>query len=371
MISNPKKVQQAAPPPTVRLPITEDFKLPLWFKSASAKEICSALNTIANIMPILKGDTHQTSNQASSVREQEARTREEQLRKQEKSMHSIVSTVQQQLSDIKTIMSTRVNEIQVERDSALAETKALMQRVEITSYRLTTTADIVDTLKTAGYGIEEGETLCVKRENFTIGIGPSPLPAASVDASIVISTQNAVTRLEFATDRTGRQRLPIAHLTTKPSADALLFVVGFVFDFLSNVDQFSNLHGMTDEEKVTINDHFQALTGYMKETFELYTQQSDHIAGLNLNLVQLRAQAMIWYRLSKKTYATIPWSNTEIILPFEAAYEHAIGRKWNNCTAAKVDLIERGMSKDAAQLAIEREATPSADGSCDKRQRTK
>ena len=80
MISNPKKVQQAAPPPTVRLPITEDFKLPLWFKSASAKEICSALNTIANIMPILKGDTHQTSNQASSIKDHDVRSREEQLR---------------------------------------------------------------------------------------------------------------------------------------------------------------------------------------------------------------------------------------------------------------------------------------------------
>ena len=95
MISNPKKVQQAAPPPTVRLPITEDFKLPLhvWFKSASAKEICSALNTIANIMPILKGDTHQTSNQTSSIKDHDARTREEQLRKQEKSMQSMATTV--------------------------------------------------------------------------------------------------------------------------------------------------------------------------------------------------------------------------------------------------------------------------------------
>ena len=112
-----------------------------------------------------------------------------------------------------------------------------------------------------------------------------------MDASIVMSTQNAVTRLEFTTDRTERKRLPIAHLPTKPSADALLFVVGFVFDFLRNVDQFSNLHGVTDEEKVIINDHFhwfQALTGYMKQIFELYTQRSDHIAGLNLNFVQLR-----------------------------------------------------------------------------------
>ena len=52
MLSNQKKVEQRAPPPTVRLPIVEDFKLPLWFKQASSKEICAALNTIANIMPI-------------------------------------------------------------------------------------------------------------------------------------------------------------------------------------------------------------------------------------------------------------------------------------------------------------------------------
>ena len=93
----------------------------------------------------------------------------------------------------------------------------------------------------------------------------------------------------------------------------------------------------------------------MKETFELFTKQNDHIVGLNTSLVQLRSRAMIYYRLSKKTCGSIPWSNTEMVLPFETAYEHAIGRKWNNCTSAKVDIIERGISKEAAQLAIEKE----------------
>ena len=301
MISNPKKVQQAAPPPTVRLPITEDFKLPLWFKSASAKEICSALNTIANIMPILKGDTHQTSNQASSVREQEARAREEQLRKQEKSMQAMATTFQQQLSDIQSIMSARVTELQEERDSAVAEIKTLRQRVECTSNRLSNMADIVTSLKTAGYSVEEGETLFVKREGSVISIGVTA--TSSADASIIISSKAAVSRLEFVTDSNGRERFPIAHLPERPSSDALLFVVGYLFDFLDNIDRFSNADGVTDEEKVKINEHFDGLTEYMKETFDLYTKQSDHIVALNTNLVQLRSKAMIWYRHSKKTLA--------------------------------------------------------------------
>ena len=156
MVSNPKKVQQAAPSPTVRLPITEDFKLPLWFKSASAKEICSALNTIANMMPILKGETHQISSQASSVREQEARTREEQLRKQEKSMQSMATTFQQQLSEIKSIMTARVTELQEERDSAVAEIKTLRQRVECTSNRLSNMADIATALNNAACWLQRG-----------------------------------------------------------------------------------------------------------------------------------------------------------------------------------------------------------------------
>ena len=241
MISNPKKVQQAAPPPTVRLPITEDFKLPLWFKSASAKEICSALNTIANIMPILKGETHQTSSQASSVREQDARTREEQLRKQEKSMQSMATTFQQQLSEIQSIMSARVTELQEERDSAVAEIKTLRQRVECTSNRLSNMADIATSLNTAGYSVEEGETLFVKREGSVISIGVTA--TSSADASIIISSKAPVSRLEFATDSNGRERFPIAHLPERPSSDALLFVVGYLFDFLDNIDSFSNADG--------------------------------------------------------------------------------------------------------------------------------
>ena len=78
---------------------------------------------------------------------------------------------------------------------------------------------------------------------------------------------------------------------------------------------------------------------------------------------------MIYYRLSKKTCSSIPWSDTEMVLPFEAAYEHRIGRKWNNCTSAKVEIIERTIGKDAADIAIEKETT-SEDGNGDKRQRT-
>ena len=64
---------------------------------------------------------------------------------------------------------------------------------------------------------------------------------------------------------------------------------------------------------------------------------------------------MVWYRSSKQTNQSIPWSKGEMQLPFEDAYEHGIGRSWNNMTAAKVKELESAMGKDAAKLAIERE----------------
>ena len=274
-------------------------------------------------------------------------------------MQHMASTFQQQLSDIQSIMSARVTELQTERDSAVAEIKTLRQRVECTSNRLSNMTDIVTSLKSAGYVIEEGEQLFVKKGGLVISIGLTA--TSSADASIIISSKAPVSRLEFVTDSNGRERFPIAHLPERPSSDALMFIVGYLFDFLDNIDRFSNADGVTDEEKVKINAHFDGLAEYMKE--------SDHIVALNTNLVQLRSNAMIWYRHSKKTVGNIPWSDAEMLLPFEAAFEHAINRKWNNCTSAKVDLIERGIGKEAAQLAIEKETT-SVDGNEDKRQRT-
>ena len=42
-------------------------------------------------------------------------------------------------------------------------------------------------------------------------------------------------------------------------------------------------------------------------------------------------------------------------LPFESAYEHAIGRKWNDCTSAKTDVLLASMSKEAAREAMRME----------------
>ena len=68
-------------------------------------------------------------------------------------------------------MSARVSELHEERDSAVAEIKTLRQRVECTSDRLSSMADIISALKSAGYSVEEGETLFVRWEGLVISIG--------------------------------------------------------------------------------------------------------------------------------------------------------------------------------------------------------
>ena len=48
--------------PLVRLPVTEDYKIPSWLKQASPSEITNGVNMISALMPVLiEGDTtHRT-----------------------------------------------------------------------------------------------------------------------------------------------------------------------------------------------------------------------------------------------------------------------------------------------------------------------
>ena len=90
--------------------------------------------------------------------------------------------------------------------------------------------------------------------------------------------------------------------------------------------------------------------------FSLLAEQNEVIKQLSDNLTQLRAKEMVWYRSSKQTNKAIPWSSVEMQLPFESAYEHAIGRTWNNMTASKLkDLLKAALGKEAASLSISKE----------------
>ena len=81
---------------------------------------------------------------------------------------------------------------------------------------------------------------------------------------------------------------------------------------------------------------------------------------------------MAWYRSSKRTAQSLPWSDVDMQLPFEAAYEHCMGRKWNNCTEQKMKELQKGIGKDAAALAMAVEpaaATPTVEKSSPKSQK--
>ena len=102
--------------------------------------------------------------------------------------------------------------------------------------------------------------------------------------------------------------------------------------------------------------HFEALVAHVGEMFEAYQKQSAAIATLNLGLTDIRAKSMVWYRASKRLNASIPWLDTsKMHLPFEGAFEHAIGRTWNNMTTSKVTQLEAALGKDATLLARAKE----------------
>ena len=63
---------------------------------------------------------------------------------------------------------------------------------------------------------------------------------------------------------------------------------------------------------------------------------------------------MTWYRHVKRSDIAFRFS---LSLPWEHAYEHAIGRIWNNMTTAKARELDTNLGRKAAELAITQEKT--------------
>jgi hypothetical protein len=254
-------------PPSVRLYVTDDYKLPQWFKTANPSEVSGALSIIAGLMPVLKGEVPPGLRVQQQIAE--AVTKSQQAH--EGALQSLMTEMKQSLSETRSMMQSRIDEVTKARDDAVTKYNSLKE-----------------------------------------------------------DTEEDMRRMEVEIEK------------SKPQ------------EWVSSEDQ----------EKV--RTHFKGLTDHTSDMFSLLAQQNTAIKDLSDNLIRLRAKEMVWYRSSKQTNQSIPWSNGEMQLAFEGAYEHAIGRPWNNMTAAKLKELESAMGKDAAKLAIEQEKGESSGG---KRQR--
>ena len=214
-------------------------------------------------------------------------------------------------------------------------------------------------MKRAGYEVSdaEDEYILVKRDTSSCLISTSGVTSLQnveslADAAVFICSKVDGPSLEMRKDKTGRDRLPVTCLPDSPNADVLLNTLDMLFHFLTAVDQLTSCEGITNEDQDILRTHFLELSTHVKEMFEVYSEQQMHLSQLGTSLTQARAKTMAWYRSSKRTAKSLPWSDVDMQLPFEAAYEHCIGRKWNNCTEQKMKELQKGIGKDAAALAM-------------------
>ena len=94
---------------------------------------------------------------------------------------------------------------------------------------------------------------------------------------------------------------------------------------------------------------------FFSEIFELYAEHNALIKKLDESVVKIRSKSMIFYRGFKRSAKPIPWLFPVMELPFEQAFEHALGRPWNNMTSSKLKSIEHSLGKEAASIALEKE----------------
>ena len=358
MSEQPRKMQVA----TLRLNVPEQYTLPQWFKTASPREVASALSMIPSLVPFLKGDLtqglhiHQQISEAiASARQEAQKEKEIQLNRHEEALQKLVSSHTKQMSDMQAMMKTRVDEL-------IKENRALkLQAENITIGEELDMPSITKAVKEAGYIMEsEEEYLVVKRGSVACLISASGVTshqqmASLADAAIFISGKIDAPCMEMRQDRHGRDHFPVACIPESPSEDLLLTVLAMIFDFLTISDSVTSCEGVTNEEQRVVQDHFLDLATHVKEMFQVFSEQRAHMAKLSASLTQATAKTMIWYRSAKRKSNSLVWSKAEMELPFESAYEHAIGRKWNDCTAAKADLLQESMGKEAVKEALKME----------------
>ena len=118
-----------------------------------------------------------------------------------------------------------------------------------------------------------------------------------------------------------------------------------------------------------LQEHMKSLTTHLTEMFELYANHDSLQRQLDASLTAIRVKTMTWYRHMKRSDIA---SKFRLTLPWEHAYEHAVGRIWNNMTAAKEKELDSNLGRKAAELAIAQEKTQTAADheTKEKRQRT-
>ena len=126
---------------------------------------------------------------------------------------------------------------------------------------------------------------------------------------------------------------------------------------------------MEEKDQAEVREHFDSLAKHTDELFELYAKHADLMLRLDASLTNIRAKAFIWYRQAKQRNRSIPWLRTPMELVFEGAFEHAIPRTWNGCTAAKANQLQRFLGKKATDMAKEKEPMVDVCNSTSKRPR--
>ena len=87
----------------------------------------------------------------------------------------------------------------------------------------------------------------------------------------------------------------------------------------------------------------------------MFDEHAALMSRLEESSVALRATIFTFYRRCKTLNLKTPWLNVAMSLPFEAAFEHALCRPWNNVTKGKADEIQKGLGKAAAEIVMEHE----------------
>ena len=260
--------------PSVRLYVTEEYKLPQWFKSANPADVCNALSIAAALMPVFRGEVPPGLRVQQQIAEAVTRKQQELQQAHEKTLQSLVADMRENLLQTKSVMQSRIDELVQARDAAIRECQTVRTQAE-----------------------EE---------------------MSKMEAEIQSSRKKA-----------------------------------------------SECVASEDQEKV--RGHFKNLAGHTIDIFSLLSQQGEAVRRMSNNLTQLRASEMVWYRASKRTSKSVPWATAEMQLPFESAYEHAIGRSWNNMTTNKLKELEHSMGKEAARMAIDQESAKEASSNKAKR----
>lgn len=108
----------------------------------------------------------------------------------------------------------------------------------------------------------------------------------------------------------------------------------------------------TTDHQAPVQAHAESLTTHLTEMFELLANHDSILRQLDESIAAIRVKSMSWYRATKKSDL---FSKLNLSLPWEHAYEHAIGRVWNNMTSAKAKELDKALGRKAAELAIAEE----------------